>query len=416
MTLPSVSPSTTLRPPWVHLARAAWILLALGSFFTFVIGTVGIFSAPLPSCAGPGTDCSTNVQLTSEDAQIAGALGFPLPLLPFFMFFSLGARLSLALVAVVIFWRRSDEWVALIMSGALMSVLLEGVQGVSPASNLAQSVLSAIGTALFLPIPFIFPTGRVEPRWLLWPMVVVTALYTGMVGLFLNSPFYWTFTGVLTLFWIIFGGYSMMYRYRRVSNAVERQQTKWVLLGLGATFVVGLYYTTINSLYPAAQPSEGRVIALLINMPLYLGGYGFLAFSILVAMLRHRLWDIDLIIRRTLQYALLTGLLALAYFGGVIVLQGVLSPLTGSANSPLVTVVTTLGIAVLFSPLRRRVQDFIDRRFYRQKYDAEQALTKFAAMARDEVDMDRLAGALLGVVEETMQPDRATLLIRQEGS
>lgn len=100
------------------------------------------------------------------------------------------------------------------------------------------------------------------------------------------------------------------------------------------------------------------------------------------AILRYRLYDIDLIIRRTLQYSLLTGLLTLTYFGGVVVLQAGFRALTGETNSPLITVLSTLGIADLFTPLRRRVQDFIDRRFYRKKYNAEQALAQFTAIAR----------------------------------
>lgn len=131
-----------------------------------------------------------------------------------------------------------------------------------------------------------------------------------------------------------------------------------------------------------------------------------------ISILRHRLYDIDVIIRRTLQYAFLTGLLALAYFGGVVVLQTLFNPLTGSTNSPLVTVITTLGIAALFNPLRHRVQDFIDRRFYRKKYNAEQALAQFAATARDEVDMEKLTAALLRVVEETVQPEKASLWLK----
>jgi hypothetical protein len=131
-----------------------------------------------------------------------------------------------------------------------------------------------------------------------------------------------------------------------------------------------------------------------------------------ISILRYRLWDIDILIRRTLQYTLLTGLLALAYFGGVVVLQAIFSPLTGQTNSPLVTVITTLGIAALFNPLRIRVQNFIDRRFFRQKYNAEQALAQFAVTARDEVEMEKLAAALQSVVQETMQPDQVSIWLR----
>jgi hypothetical protein len=130
-----------------------------------------------------------------------------------------------------------------------------------------------------------------------------------------------------------------------------------------------------------------------------------------LTVFKFRLYDIDIIIRRTLQYAIVTGLLALTYFGGIIILQGILGPLTGEFNSPVVTVITTLGIAALFNPLRIRVQDFIDRRFYRRKYDAEQTLAQFAETARDEVDMEKLTAALLGVVEKTVQPEQLSIWI-----
>jgi hypothetical protein len=131
-----------------------------------------------------------------------------------------------------------------------------------------------------------------------------------------------------------------------------------------------------------------------------------LAITIGIAVLRYRLFDIDIIIRRTLQYALLTGILALIFFGLVIIFQGLFSAI-GNQQSPIFIVISTLIIAGLFNPLRIRIQNYIDRRFFRKRYHAEQALAQFAAAARDEVDLDRLTTALLEVVEETMQPKTA---------
>ena len=134
--------------------------------------------------------------------------------------------------------------------------------------------------------------------------------------------------------------------------------------------------------------------------------------AITIAISRYRLWDIDLILRRTLQYALLTGLLALVYFGLVVILQNLFATFSNQ-QSPIIIVISTLAIAAMFNPLRLRVQDFIDRRFFRKKYDAEQTLARFAAAARDEVDMDILTAKLVNVIDETLQPEKVNLWLKK---
>jgi hypothetical protein len=127
--------------------------------------------------------------------------------------------------------------------------------------------------------------------------------------------------------------------------------------------------------------------------------------------LYHRLWDIDIIIRRTVQYSIVSAVLAAVYFGSITLIQGGITAVTNT-QSPFAIVLSTLLVAALFNPLRQRVQAFIDRRFYRQKYDAQQVLAQFAQTARDEVDMEALQTELLRVVQETMQPQTITLWLK----
>jgi hypothetical protein len=133
-----------------------------------------------------------------------------------------------------------------------------------------------------------------------------------------------------------------------------------------------------------------------------------------VAVLRYHLWDIDIIIRKTLVYGALTAALALVFFGGVALLQQILGRISGIENSPVAVVLSTLLIAALFSPLRRRIQDFIDRRFYRRQYDAERALAEFAATARSETDSEKLTNSMLEIVQATLQPERALVWMRPD--
>ena len=202
---------------------------------------------------------------------------------------------------------------------------------------------------------------------------------------------------ILFPIWIILSAISLFVRFWR-SKAIERAQIKWLFYA-GAVFLVFYTPSIIGNTY---NQSEN-----LWNLLLPIGMSTF-PIAIAIAILRYRLYDIDIIIRKTLQYALLTGLLVLVYFGSVVLLQTLVENLTGT-QSPLAIVISTLAIAAMFNPLRIRVQNFIDRRFYRKKYDAEQALAQFADVARDEVDIDKLTATLLDVVEETIQPEKVSL-------
>ncbi len=196
---------------------------------------------------------------------------------------------------------------------------------------------------------------------------------------------------------------ALFVRYRRAEREEGRQQIKWVAYAVALLTVA----MTAVSVWP---PLDGTLAGLLLFM------VGFLSIpaAIGIAILRHRLYDIDLVINRTLVYAVLTAALALVYFVGVASLQFVLRPLAGG-GSQLAVVASTLAIAALFSPLRWRIQAFIDRRFYRKKYDARETLLGFGARLRDGTSLDSLGEGLVEVVRETMEPEHASLWLRPAG-
>lgn len=196
---------------------------------------------------------------------------------------------------------------------------------------------------------------------------------------------------------------SLTTRFRRATGD-ERQQLKWLTYVAVLWVSVTLAAVLSNLLFPP----EIRVA--ISGFPIVIA-ITAIPVAVALAILRYRLYDIDLLIRRTLIYALLTTLLAGVYFGGVVLLQGLMRPLTGEGND-LAIVATTLLIAALFLPLRRRIQATVDRRFYRRKYDVARTLAAFSLTARDEVDLDALTGRLVEVVEETMQPSHLSIWVR----
>ena len=196
---------------------------------------------------------------------------------------------------------------------------------------------------------------------------------------------------------------SLLVRYRR-AKAVERQQIKWLF------FAAAIFTTVYVFLIPFSDNAEvisGGVFTLLLPLSIL-----SLPIAITIAILRYQLFDIDIIIRKTIVYTLLTALLALVYFGSVILLQTVFENVSGRQSTISITI-STLIIAALFAPLRRRIQVTIDRRFYRRKYNAQQVLAQFARTAMDDVDMTKLTTTLIDVVEKTMQPDRVSLWLKQ---
>jgi hypothetical protein len=216
----------------------------------------------------------------------------------------------------------------------------------------------------------------------------------------------------IVLAWVGTGVFAQFYRYMSVSSPVLRQQTKWVVYSFAAVLIGLVLITLPVILLPGLRSSEtGRAFYLLLTIPAVLFALFLLPLSFGIAILRYRLWDIDILVRRTLVYGALTLTLGLIYFGSVVLLQSVVTAL-GFYHSAAVTAISTLIIAALFTPLRRRIQNDIDRRFYRKKYDAQKTLEAFAASAREEITLEDLAQDLLAVVENTLQPESVSMWLR----
>jgi hypothetical protein len=289
-----------------------------------------------------------------------------------------------------------------------------------------------MGTYLFL----LFPDGRLpSSRWrpLAWLCGVVIASVSVGVAFGpgplqdlggIQNPIVLLRPWMMPAFWVslpllplcmLASALSLVLRYRH-SGGEERQQIKWIAFSASVVAVVYLIAMIASLVFPAdSWTTVGPVWWL--NLLTYAALLSFVAIPIAVgiAVLKYRLYDIDVVINRTLVYGSLTALLAAVYFGGVATTQAILHALTGQERQPqLAVVVSTLVIAAFFTPLRRRIQSFIDRRFYRRKYDARKTLEAFSAKLRNDTDLATLSDDLVGVVRETMQPAHVSLWLRPE--
>jgi hypothetical protein len=274
-------------------------------------------------------------------------------------------------------------------------------------------LISLITTFLLL----LFPTGQLpSPRWRPVAWLSLAWIVSGFLQFALTPGPMWNFSyatnpmaiegAASILGWVgnvgtliavgsaILSVSALIARFRR-SRGDERQQMKWFVYA-GSLLILGL-----PSIASVAIP---LAIATQVGIPIAAG----------VAILKYRLYDIDFIIRRTLAYGVLSAALVLVYFGGVVLIQAFFGRYI-AADNPLAVTASTLAIAALFHPLRRRIQGFIDRRFYRRKYDAERVLRAFSATLRESAyaDPDRLSAALLAVIEETMQPAHVSSWMRE---
>jgi hypothetical protein len=385
----------------------------------------GAWVAPSIFGLPPAMESAYMSYLGPTEVEAWQSFGFSLGAYAAYMLvFEVGLALVCALVGLVILWRSAAGWFTLWV--AVVLVLL-GTSSVSPELPTLASLwpgwwivfngAGMLGMVSNLHLLFMAPDGRFVPRWT-WRLaagftggMAVVGLYSlprgplaSMGGTFVAAPVWIVLIGL--------GILSQVHRYRHISGPVQRQQTKWMVVGLAA---VTLGLLSNASLLVGAGSASGLARVWYNLARVTLVNLCLLALPVCLAfsMLRYRLWDIDLLIRRTLIYSTLTAALLLVYLGSVVLLQALVGTLTGELRSPLVTVLSTLALAAAFIPLRRRVQEFIDRLFYRRKYDAARTLADFATGVRDETDLDHLSERLVNVVDETMQPESVGLWLKR---
>ncbi len=320
-----------------------------------------------------------------------------------------------------LFWRKPDWFgaylslVFVVIGTLLTGRVIASLTSMLPFSLAPTRLLISLAFLAFTSLLYVFPSGHFTPAWTRWLMPL--ALGIDLYFWYSSPGDNMGTTPRFIIFFLVFfmvGLGAQIYRYWFVSTPTERQQVKWPMLTMIFFLVVAfppLFFAP--NIYQFNRPPTGsELLAYLFTFAGMTVAHMLFVVALAIAILRYRLWDIDLLIRRTLLYTLLSLTLALLYFGSVVVLETLLHGLTGQWQNQLVTVLSTLTIAALFTPLRRQMQAGIDRRFYRRKYNAEQVLTAFGATVRDETNLEQLAAKLMGVVDETLQPAHKALWLK----
>ncbi len=404
-----------LRGRWLVAARTLWLLLAAGLLANWIASLIAYYGLLKTIC--DDIETCESWQPTSGNARALHHLGLSLDgYAAYFISVEIVVSLVFIAVAAIIFWRKSHEWLGLFVSFVLLlfgafgiSGTLNGTFGDEQTPLLIDLFIGFLGLVQWPCLGALlvtFPTGRFAPRWT-W--VIVVLWVTQVLFFIAPAPYsivYWPGGLVALELLMTYGSTAavLLYRYLRVFTPVQRQQTKWVVFGVASGVLINALTNIIQAAVPGFNAPDapyqllGGLFTALLFLPIPL--------SIGIAILRYRLWDIDSIINKALVYGLLTAILGGLYAGLVLGLASRIS------EQPIIIVVSTLLIAALFQPLRRWLQNIIDRRFYRKKYDAARTLAAFSATLRQEVDLNDLREHLLAVVNETMQPEQVSLWLR----
>jgi hypothetical protein len=405
---------TRLQGRLLRVAQAAWILIAVLACILFVVSLPAFYTQTQSICTG---NACNGVQISLEQAHALAAHGISLT---GYAWFSVLVTIISTLVWVsagwLIFWHKSDSWIALLIAlqavtqGASTSI---AALGSFPVLQYPANWLSFLNQVLLFLLFALFPTGRFVPKWMRW--LVLGGVALAIVDFFSPLQRVSWYPEFSFLYFLVFMGIlviAQIYRYRSVSTPVQRQQSKWIVFAIAIIILTDVIFIVPVLFNPALFQSSSLYALITSNIFLFVLLLG--PVSIYIAIMRYRLYDIDVIINRSLVYGSLTVLLALIYFGLVIGLGSLVRLFTGQVSqSPVVIVASTLAIFALIQPLRRRIQRIIDRRFYRSKYDAAKIIANFSSTLREEVDLDTLKEHLVAVVQETMQPAHVSLWLRK---
>jgi hypothetical protein len=407
----------------------AWLLPARAVVLAWIVFNLALLVASMPYFyqsrrhLAPSTlSASVFYGWTTEQLNsVAAGLGLNPDLAAGALFAaSLVCLATFLAIGTLLFWRRSDTWMGLLVAFSLYAtapgfsgLLLIQTQIPTWASRLYALTAGLVWPTFFLVMFYLFPTGRFAPRFMRYLAAVPYLIF--LVQLLVPSSAALMAISLLALLAYLFLGLlSQIYRYRLVSTRVEREQTKWIVFVFGILLGQVFLNQAVLSLFPALAIGTPARFWYELSLNGILGYLlpALIPLSIGIAILRYRLFDIDLIIRRTLVYAALTAMLAAAYLGSILALQSIVGVFAAGGSTPLVTVLSTLLIAALFVPLRRRVQAVIDRRFFRRKYNAARTVAAFGAALRDETNLEQLSAHLTAVVDEAMQPESVGLWLK----
>ena len=415
--------STFLRSRWHTLTRAGWLIIAALTVGLFIIGIPAEYrqlqlGCPTPACASTGG-------VGPVEGNLLEHLGLSVA---FFALYGVVLEVIFAsvfvAVAALLFWRKSADNVALFVSLALLlfgtatqPIALEVLTLTQPVWRLPVDVLHFLGSACFSLLLYLFPDGHFVPRWTRWPALIWIAWLI---------PRYWISDWPPSNTWLVWpnlivwlGGlgtavYSQMYRYRRVSNTVQRQQTKWAVFGITMALTGFVIVNVVVSAIALPSPtSASELVALMIGAALMYGALLLIPLSIGIAILRYRLFDIDIVINRTLVY----GALTVSVVGIYVLVVGYLSVLFRAAGGQVelaISVLATGLVALLFQPLRTRLQRGINRLMYGERDDPYAVLSRLGQRLEATLAPEAVLPTIVETVKESLKLPYTAITLKQE--